>query len=158
MNIGTAMRYYFAQHGKALSSDIDVTRSLSPEGIDETQTIAETLKRNSAFISRLVHSGKERAAQTAQIFASALDIKSSIKIDGMAPNDDVVSFCNTISSSEFDNTLFIGHLPHLQKVISFLLIETTSSDIIAFQNSAVACIETNADNAHILWYITPDII
>lgn len=152
------MRYYFAQHGIALSSDIDVSRSLSTEGKKQTQAIAKILKSNNVPISQIAHSGKQRATQTAQIFTTTLNIKISNKMDGMSPNDDARAFTELISSEDFDNTLFIGHLPHLQKVISYLLTKNTSTDLLTFRNSAVLCMETDKDNARILWYITPDII
>ena len=152
------MKYYFAQHGKALTSEVDTTRSLSPEGEKETLTIAKTLKKNNIAITRVVHSGKQRAAQTAQCFATTLDIKKPEAIDGLSPNDDVKLLLDKISSAEFDNALFVGHLPHIQKAVTCLLTGSTSSDVVSFQNSAVLCLETNADNASILWYITPDII
>ena len=152
------MKYYFAQHGKALSSEVDATRSLSPEGEKETLAIANTLKKNNIAITRVVHSGKQRAAQTAQLFATTLDIKKTQVIAGLSPNDDVKLLLDKISSADFDNTLFVGHLPHIQKAATYLLTGSTSSDAVCFQNSAVLCLETNADNARILWYITPDII
>ena len=152
------MRYYFAQHGKALPSDIDASRSLSAEGKQQTQTIAGILKNNNVRITQIVHSGKERAAQTAEIITASLGIKTSNKMSGMSPNDDARSFVEIISNTDFDNTLFIGHLPHLQKVVSYLLNENASSNFITFQNSAVLCLETDKDKASILWYITPDII
>lgn len=152
------MKYYFAQHGKALSSEVDATRPLSPQGEMETLAIADTLKRNNITITRVAHSGKKRAQQTAQLFATTLDIKKPEVIDGLSPNDDVKLLHDKISSTDCDNTLFVGHLPHIEKAVSYLLTGLTSGDVVSFQNSAVLCIETNADNACILWYITPDII
>ena len=152
------MKYYFAQHGKALSSDVDITRSLSAEGIEETQSVADVLKRNHISISNIVHSGKERAAKTAEIIGSSLGIKSAGTLEGMSPNDDAILFIESILSADLNHTLFIGHLPHIQKAVSYLLTETITFNTITFKNSAVLCIETNEDNASILWYITPDTI
>lgn len=152
------MKYYFAQHGKALSSEIDAKRPLSSEGETETLAIANTLKKNHVVITRACHSGKERAAQTAQCFATTLAIKQPDAIDGLSPNDDINILLDKINAADFNNTLFVGHLPHIQKIVNTLLTGSTSSDVIRFQNSAVLCLETNADNATILWYITPDII
>lgn len=152
------MNHYFVQHGKAVSRDIDEARPLSDEGINETLAIAKNLSKNDVVVSQICHSGKKRATQTAEIIAAELGISSIEEIKGMDPNDDVKSFSEMQLSSNTADTMFIGHLPHLQKLVSYLLTDEETLNCITFKNSSVVCIESTDDGASLLWYITPTTI
>ena len=150
------MKHYFVQHGKAVTKDIDKSRPLSDEGVNETRAMAKNLVHNQLRITRICHSGKERAAQTANIFADELDLSSTEILEGMSPNDDVKAFSTSQLTPDSADTMYIGHLPHLDKLISYLLCKNESANCVTFQNSAVACIETDKDGSNtILWYKTP---
>jgi len=156
------MKYYFVQHGKALSGDIDETRPLSEEGKSETHAIAVILGKNNIRPSAIFHSGKLRAAQTAEIIAGELDIGSCREREGMKPNDDILAFINTLSSGDANGTMYVGHLPQLQKVVSYLLTKDETSNSVIFQNSAVVCVDVQDDDpgnrSSILWVMTPSTI
>lgn len=152
------MKYYFVQHGKAVSKDIDEARPLSDDGINETLAIAKKLRINNVTISQICHSGKKRAAQTAEIIAAELGISSVNEIKGMAPNDGVKSFSESQLVSDGGNTLYVGHLPHLGKLVSYLLTNDDSINCVTFQNSAVVCIDSTDNGASILWLMTPTTI
>ena len=152
------MKYYFVQHGKATAREIDETQPLSDEGIDETLAIAAVLAKNTLSIKRVFHSGKKRAAQTAEIIAAELGLSTAQTIGGMKPNDDVREFIRTQLTQQTDDCLYVGHLPHLNKLISYLLSHDESANCIEFRNSAVACISTEAGESSLLWYITPGLI
>jgi phosphohistidine phosphatase len=66
------MAVYFVQHGKSLSKDIDPERGLSDEGRAEVGHIAKVARDYGVHVAEIRHSGKKRAQQTAEIFASAL--------------------------------------------------------------------------------------
>ena len=150
------MRHYFVQHGISVSSDVDETRPLSIDGEKETAAIAKRLHNIGVHISQINHSGKLRARQTADIFATELSFSPGLEHEGMKPNDDAVSFAETILSDGSDEALYVGHLPHMQKVVSYLLTGNENSDTIIFQNSAIVCIETGTANSSLLWYLTPE--
>ena len=63
---------YLVQHGKSLPKEEDPERGLSPEGLTEVEGIADAAKTNGIRVARIDHSGKKRARQTADLFASAL--------------------------------------------------------------------------------------
>ena len=149
------MKHYFVQHGKAVSKDIDETRPLSDEGIDETLAIAKQLVKNNISISQICHSGKKRAAQTAEIIAAELGLSSTNVIEGLNPNDDVKSFSRNHLTQNTVDTMYVGHLPHLGKLVSYLLSNYETANCVTFQNSAVVCIDTIDNDASLLWYMTP---
>lgn len=151
----SADRLYFVQHGLAVDKTDDPERPLSPAGIEQTGTVARHLQRTAIPISTVFHSGKLRALQTAEIIAAALDINSVSGIAHLSPNDDVISI---IKDLNIKNALYVGHLPHLEKLVSYLVTNQNSPGIIRFQNSGVVCLEKNDLAYHIKWYLTPDLL
>ena len=145
---------YFAQHGLAVDKCDDPDRPLSEAGIQQTQSITDRLCISNAPVSKIFHSGKLRAAQTAEIFASTLGV-STLSIAGqLSPNDDVTLLANNLNE---DNALYVGHLPHLEKLVSFLVTGNEEHKIIKFQNSAVACLMKNDSHYQIKWFLTPEL-
>ena len=152
-----ARRVYLAQHGMAVDKAVDPERPLSEQGIAQTQAIAEQLQRANIKVTRIFHSGKLRARQTAEIFASILTVDKLGSTEGFSPNDDV---SQTPSQLTFDDALYIGHLPHLDKLVSLLVSGDEASGVLMFQNSAVVCLEndTSKDNYSIQWYLSNNLI
>ena len=66
------MRLYVVRHGDAVSEKVDPARPLSEEGCGTVQSIASFLKESGVRVSRVFHSGKARAAQTAAILAESV--------------------------------------------------------------------------------------
>ena len=94
------MALLLVQHGKSLSREVDPEQGLSDEGRAETGEIASAAREHGVRIARIVHSGKKRAAQTAEIFASALQPAAGLqKGDGLNPLDDVAAFSGKIDAS-----------------------------------------------------------
>jgi len=60
---------YFVQHGIAESKEIDPARPLSKSGEEITARLAALLNRKDVQITKVCHSSKLRAEQTASIFA-----------------------------------------------------------------------------------------
>lgn len=150
----TMKTVYFVQHGMALSKDIDATRPLSDSGAKAVHKMATQLQHNNIVIHNIAHSGKLRALQTALIFAQVLNIKNIFELKGMKPNDPSNELIEQITD---DASMYVGHLPNIQNVVSNLVTADENMDVIKFQNCAVACIEINSDNSHIKWFILPEL-
>lgn len=151
------MPLYLVQHGKCLSKEEDPDRNLTYEGINEVNKIAEYLKQGDVKISIIKHSGKKRAEQTAQILADVLYSEKGIgTTNGINPNDDVVQFTKEIDF--VDNVMIVGHLPFLEKLVSYLIQEKVDNLTTKFQNAGVVCIDKNADNKHFIkWFLVPNL-
>jgi phosphohistidine phosphatase len=113
------MRLYLVHHGEAKSEAEDPERSLTIRGEEETRKISGAAKRLGIRPSRIYHSGKKRAEQTAGIIARAFDL-SVQPGQGLNPNDDVRPWVERISG-EAEDLMIIGHLPFLEKLASFLV-------------------------------------
>ena len=148
-------RIYFAQHGLAVSKEEDPKRPLSAAGTEQTTRIAELLRISNIKISDIYHSGKLRAQQTAEIYAAVLNIPSLLISDNLSPNDDVKRLAEKL---KFNHALYVGHLPHLEKLIAYLVTGQDTSTVITFVNSAIVCLEKNADVYTVQWYLTPELL
>ena len=80
------MAIYLVQHGKSLSKEQDLQQGLSEKGRQYSVRIAEVAKMYQIRVSRILHSGKKRADQTAQIFHDHLNPKSqSLPLTALPP-------------------------------------------------------------------------
>jgi phosphohistidine phosphatase len=145
---------YLVQHGLAVEKDIDPVRPLSKTGVQQTELVANTLLAAEISVSSIFHSGKLRASQTAKIFSDALALPAPSAIDGLSPNDDVTLLAQNLS---IDDALYVGHLPHLEKLTSYLVTKDEDAAVIKFQNSGVTCLEKENLQYHIKWVLTPEL-
>ena len=147
------MHIYFVQHGLALPKDIDPNRPLSAEGRREVETISTYLQKAGVTIKKACHSGKLRAKETAQIFAGKIGNGNILELQGMGPNDDVVEFVTRLES----DVMYVGHLPHMEKAVSYLVAGDETAGVVKFVNAGVVCVEKDGNGYHIGWYLTPSI-
>lgn len=153
------MTLYLVQHGLALSKDVDPERPLDPQGVEDVQRIAEFLRKTGMSVDRIVHSGKMRAHQTADILAEAvLASGESEAIDGIAPNDPVGEFAKTVSRLKHD-TMVVGHLPFMAKLVSWLATGKEEPAIVAYEPGSVVCLQSDEEMRwQIKWMLRPDMI
>lgn len=144
-----------AQHGKSYAETEDPERKLTPEGITETERVAKYLATIGIKPKEIIHSGKTRARQTAEIFAKHLN--SPIRQgENLNPNDDPTPWAQKLNT--LDNIMIIGHLPHLSRLTALLLTGDLNREVVKFRYSAVLALTREQDRWVIAWYITPDIV
>ena len=147
----SAQKIYFMQHGLAVDKADDPERPLSEAGIKQTEKIADTLRTSGTVITSVFHSGKLRAAQTADIMAIAMDLDAATMIEGLAPNDEVTLLIQKLDDR---NTLYVGHLPHLERLAAYLISGNEDNKIVKFQNSSILCLEKEEEHYHVRWLLT----
>jgi len=109
------MPIYLVQHGLAVPESVDPNRPLSADGREEVERVAAHLRKAGVAVKRVCHSGKTRAKETAQILAEHLGDGNIYEVPGMNPNDNVIEFAASLK----EDTMYVGHLPHLGKLISY---------------------------------------
>ena len=152
------MSIFLVQHGKSLPKEIDPDRGLSEKGIAEVKRICEIAKTSGVKVSGIHHSGKTRAHQTAEIFTAILDPGRGIqRISGMNPLDDVTDFKATLDP--FENLMFVGHLPFMERLTSLLITGSIEIPVFKFQNGGILCLDKDPDAKSwvIRWSIVPNI-
>ena len=152
-----SVRLFFMQHGEAKSEAEDPERSLTARGEEETKRISGAAKRLGIRPSRIYHSGKRRAEQTAAIVAKALGLPAQIG-QGLNPNDDVRPWVERISR-ETKDLMIVGHLPFLEKLASFLVCGDEGAKAVLFRYSAIFCLEkTGPERSAVDWVLKPEMV
>lgn len=149
---------YLVQHGKSLSAEIDPERGLSPEGIEEVERIASVAIGYGVPVSKIEHSGKARARQTADLFAAALNPRKGVgQRDGLNPLDDVAPVARRLKAE--DNLMIVGHLPFMERLTSYLIAGSPDRPVFRFQNGGIVCLDHDrlTDIWVIKWALMPGI-
>ncbi|MGD9006303.1 MAG: phosphohistidine phosphatase SixA [Desulfobacteraceae bacterium] len=152
------MALYLVQHGQCHSKDQDPLKGLSDMGREQTALIAGVAADYKVPVSKVAHSGKLRAQQTAEIFADALKPQNGMQVmAGIAPLDDVASFAGSLALDE--DLMLVGHLPFMEKMIAFLVTGQEQPSIFQMQNSGIVCIDADprTGKSIIKWTLMPKI-
>jgi phosphohistidine phosphatase len=151
------MRLYLVQHGEAKSEAEDPERSLTFRGEEETRKMSGAAKRLDIRPSRIYHSGKKRAGQTAGIMARALALPA-LPGQGLNPNDDVRPWVERLSR-EAEDLMIVGHLPFLEKLASFLVCGNEGAKAFLFRTSAIFCLEKKEPGRWAVdWVFKPEMV
>jgi phosphohistidine phosphatase len=152
------MSIYLVQHGQAESEEVDPQRHLTEKGIADVKKISAFLKAAQVHVDSVWHSGKARAAQTADILGKAVEAKNMVQRKGLAPNDDITAIRDELTKSGVD-IMIVGHLPFLSKLASSLVAGDESADIVAFQQGGLVCLEQNEDKSwEMRWMVVPELL
>ncbi|HKK15154.1 MAG TPA: phosphohistidine phosphatase SixA [Gammaproteobacteria bacterium] len=151
------MKLYLVQHGQALTKDVDPGRPLHPQGEEEVRRVAEFLGQTGMTVDRVVHSGKMRAHQTADILANALLINGEAEaIEGINPQDPVQDFSKKVSHLKHD-TMVVGHLPFMARMVSYLVTGHEQPAIVAYKPGSIVCLQPDEElKWQIHWMVRPD--
>lgn len=150
------MKLYLVQHGLAVDKATDPDRPLSDQGKADIQRMAEFLKQTNISPVSFFHSGKMRAQQTANMLAAELSKVTPKQLDGLNPNDPLISACDAIKQLDND-TMIVGHLPFMQRLTSFLLNNNEESRYV-FIPGTIACLSDTENGWSMDWMIRPDLL
>ena len=138
------MSIYFSQHGKSASKDVDPQRGLTLDGAAEVTRVAGMLSEAGVAVDVIWHSGKARASQTAEIFAASLNPDAGVKSrDAIGPLDDVESLAGNLPKDR--NEMIVGHLPFMERIVSYLVAGDPDGRVIVFQNGGVVRLDWDAE-------------
>ncbi len=152
------MVLFLVQHGRSLPKAVDPDKGLSEEGRKEAARIAAVAAGYGVGVSCIEHSGKTRAAQTAEIFAAALKPPSGVRQSaGLGPLDDVAAFAATLKAR--NRHMLVGHLPFMERLAAYLITGRPDKGVFKFQNGGILCLEgeSEGDGWVIRWALMPRI-
>lgn len=151
------MKLYLVQHGEAKPEAEDPDRSLTAQGEEEVRGVARVAKRLDIHPSKVYHSGKRRAHQTAEIIASALKLPIE-SARGLNPLDDVREWAERVSK-ETKDLMIVGHLPFLEKLTSLLLSDDENARLVVFRYGAIVCLDQKEDRGWaVRWILIPEMV
>ena len=153
------MRLYLVQHGAALAREVDPERPLSEAGREDVRALAGFLRDAGVRVERVWHSGRLRAEQTAQLLAKSVLPRGRIEqVGGIGPEDDVAGFVSDADVWEQD-TLVVGHLPFLSRLVAWLVVGSTEREIAGFKPGSLVCLERReVDHWMVSWMLRPELL
>lgn len=154
------MRLYLVQHADSKRKEEDPLRPLSEKGWEDIRNVAKYAEEHLHIqVKQIVHSGKLRAEQTAEVLAKHLHpAKGVIAAGGLEPLDDTKVWKNRLAETAED-IMIVGHLPYLSKLASHLLIRYKDKEVVAFRMGGIFCLEKDDNGGWtVQWIITPEII
>lgn len=129
------MYIFLVQHGEAVPEQTNPERPLSENGNTQVHRAAELLKKLSFYPELILHSGKQRARETAEIISTVL---GGIKMESRSylnPGDEPERLIEEIRNAK--HTLLIaGHMPFLSKLVSRLLFPDGGAQVIDITNAS----------------------
>jgi phosphohistidine phosphatase len=152
------MNLYLVQHGESLAKDIDPVRPLSEQGRRHVRKMARfAAKSGCVNLTHILHSGKLRARQTAEIFSESLGISPPVHSDDLAPMDDPAIWAQRCEELAED-TMLVGHLPHLARLAGTLLCGGPETAPINFRMGGIVALAREERQWSLQWMVVPDIL
>lgn len=153
------MKLYLVQHGKAVAKEENPERPLNDQGERDIQRMAARLGDAGIEVTRVWHSGKQRAAQTAKLLAKKVLAGRKIEVlKGIGPDDPVAEFASD-ADVWHEDTLVVGHLPFMSRLVSLLTVGDAGHELVHFTPGSIVCLQR--EDAHhwvIAWMLRPEIL
>lgn len=142
------------RHGEARSEHVDPERALAENGRRDVSLVAEHLSSLGLKVSKIYHSEKLRAKQTAEILSHNLRPRDGLEeVKGLAPSDNISTALRIIENAE-EPIMIVGHLPHLSKLLSELVVRGLEEELLSFDAGGVVCIAREGDHGIIKWSLS----
>lgn len=154
------MKLYLVQHAESKRKEEDPSRPLSERGREDIQKVAKYAEEYlSIQVNRIIHSGKLRAKQTAEVLADHLHpAKGVMAAEDIEPLADPKVWKNRLAETTED-IMVVGHLPHLGKLAGYLLTGDAGKDVLTFRMGGITRLERDESGRWtIQWMITPETI
>ncbi len=137
------MRLYIVQHGDSVPKEIDPDRPLSDRGRADIQRLTDWLSSHDVQIVQILHSGKTRAKETAEILRPLLKVSNQIhESEALAPNDSPEAFLLQLRDSKKDS-LVASHMPFVARTVSQALTGAPDRQLVEFVPGSVAGLESS---------------
>ena len=153
------MKVYLVRHGEAVSSEFYPQRPLSKQGLADIRKVASFIKPLGISVEHIWHSGKLRAAQTAEKLAESVSVEKDCSAHkNLAPNDDVTIIADELEAYDTD-LMIVGHLPFVAYLTSLLAAGKETANVAAFAAGAIICLNRRGPGQwQIEWMITPKLL
>lgn len=152
------MEIYLIQHGESKPESEDPERPLTDKGRTEVESVARYVTSLGVNVSQIFHSTRLRAKQTAELFAQYLGAPQGvIEQEGLGPLDDPQEAKQLVLQAE-ESLMIVGHLPHLSKLASLLILGDPEKEVVRFKMGGVVCLGRSDGGWSINWALVPQLI
>lgn len=152
------MELYLVQHGEAKPESEDPQRPLTDRGRAEVESVAEHVAGLGTEVAQVLHSGRLRATQTAELFARCLGVPQGAReLQGLGPLDDPQRAMDLVSQAE-EPLMIVGHLPHLGRLASLLVLGDPEKRMVEFRMGGVLCLRKDDRGWVVGWLLVPQLV
>lgn len=153
------MLLYLLRHGESDTTGLDNERALSDKGKQDIQRLAQFIALLKLSITELYHSDKLRAKQTAELLVPAITLAQPAQThQQLSPLAHVQPLLEQLAQHKVD-TMLVGHMPFLGKLLNTLITGNEASDLIVFKAGSMICLEQLATSQWLIrWFINPEIL
>ncbi|UCD83967.1 MAG: phosphohistidine phosphatase SixA [Deltaproteobacteria bacterium] len=154
------MNLYLVQHAEAKRKEEDPDRPLSEKGWADIRKVAAYIADHIDIkVSAITHSRKTRARQTAEALAEYLKPPKGIQeAEGLEPLAEPSVWADRLAGIKED-TMLVGHLPHLVKLSAYLLSHDENKKILNFSMGGIVCLgRDESGDWSVRWMIIPEIL
>ncbi len=153
------MKLYLVQHGEARARDVDPERPLTERGRADVERLAGFLARAGIRVTRVIHSGKRRAEQTATCLAGAVAPGLMAEAVDFLEPDGAPSAHDWDAEGGKGDLLVVGHLPYLGRLVSQRVIGDPAKPVVAFRPGSILCLElAEGEGWRVAWMIRPELL
>lgn len=153
------MRIHLVQHAEAKAEAEDPERPLTVRGAAETAWVArEAVGVLGVRPTRVFHSGRTRARQTAEIWAALAGCGVEEAV-GLGPNDDPAMWSARLeaSSDDLDGAVLVGHLPHLGRLAALLVTGDAERPVVRFRQGGLVVLERHEAGWEVATVLPPSL-
>lgn len=152
-----AALHYLVRHGKAKHELEDPTKPLSDLGRLEVMRVARYAASVGIEVAEIRHSNRLRAKQTAEILAEYLLPQLGFReVEGLAPGAEP-DRVRALLEEATDPLMLVGHLPHLSRLVSALVLGNSETEIIRPDTGTMICLVKTDRGFRLLWVLTPEL-
>ncbi len=151
------MKVYLVQHAEPKPKDEDPERPLSEKGEEDLKRVTGFLKGKNIKVDRVLHSGKLRATQTAEMLSEAVESSEVGETEGLKAKDDPSIWRDKLKN-ENEDIMLVGHLPHMGKLAGLLVANDPEKNVINFQMGGVVCLTEEEGDWSVHWMVTPQLL
>lgn len=149
--------HYLVRHGSARPAApgaADAERPLDDRGREEVTRVARHAAALGLRVAEIRHSGFVRARESAEILAAHLHPPRGVReAPGLRPNEDPRALQAELEAAE--PLMLVGHLPHLGRLASLLLVGDPDREILRIRAAAVICLGYAEGRWGLEWMLTP---
>ena len=142
------MEIWILRHAKAEDGGpgtSDEERELTAGGHETMRSVARAIARLEPKLDAILTSPLVRARQTAEPVARALSLEDElIETDALVPDADPKEILREIGKRGFDRAMVVGHMPHLGRLLGYLLTGRPDTAI-EIKKAALARIQFDGD-------------
>ena len=147
------------RHGDAMSKEEDPRRPLSAAGREHVEKVAGLVAGIGLDLEEIRHSGKERARETAEIFAERVGATPDQvrEASGLNPKDDVDVVAEQLETEDRSVAL-VGHLPFMGLLASRLLSGDSERVQLRFQDAGCLVVARVEGGWRLDGFVNPELL